>query len=203
MQKSMIQTHPAEIARALRTHKFEQADHGILLPAAKTFISGALRVRDYQDGSEQFMQIAGNTLLVQGLAHILNSVLVPTGGYTPITAWYVAPWSNDYTPDGSETAATLPGLTGEFEAYTLGTRLPLVVAAATATASQQTNEVIMTFNASGGPFDVYGGSIVSASAKSNTGGKALASARLGAPRLDMANGDKLGWAYAIEASDAS
>lgn len=199
--KTMIQSHPGEIASAIRRHRFERTESGIYLTDSRVFVGGALRVRDFKD-FEELHAIDANTLLTQGLTHAANSLFVPTGGYAQITAWYVAPYSGDYTPDAGLTAATFKDTATEFIAYTATTRLALVFPAAATTPVASSNEVQMTFNASGGPFDVYGAALLSASAKSATTGKGFAAIRMDNPRLGMANSDKLGFQYVFTATDA-
>jgi hypothetical protein len=200
---NILQRHPGEVARALRTRRYDHTGDGrILLRDSRVFIGGALRVRDYQDFDE-LHGINANTLLAQGLTHIVNNILVPTGGYAQVTQWYVAPYSGDYTPDPATlTAANFTATATEFTAYTAATRLALVVPTAATTPDQTSDEVQMIFNAAGGPFNIYGAALLSVAAKSNAGGKALAAIRLDNPRLAMANSDKLGFAYELVASDA-
>jgi hypothetical protein len=201
MSKSMLQSHPGEIANAIRRGRYEENESGILLRDSRVFLGGALRIRDFKDVDE-LHAINANTLLAQGLTHAINTLLVPTGGYAQITQWYVAPFSGDHTPVSTETALTFPGLATEFTSYTAGTRLPLVFPAAATTPTATSDEVQMIFNPSGGPFNVYGAYITSVAAKGNTGGKALAGIRMDNPRLGMANGDKLGYSYVLVATDA-
>lgn len=199
---TMIQKNAGEIGRAIRNHKYEQTQNGLYIPGMRAFIGGALKVHDYRDGSEELCDIDANTLVAEGLNHILNVTMPPTGGYAQIASWYIAPYSGNYTPDGTLTAALFTATATELTGYTAGTRLPLVVGAATSTLSTGNAgaEAIMTLNA--GPVNVYGGAILSASAKSNTGGKCLAAVRFASPRLAMASGDKLGYQYVLTATDA-
>lgn len=203
MSSDILRRHPNEVSQAIRQHRYEMSDKGIYLPGSRVFLGGALKCTDYRDNSEQFVSIDANTLLTQGLVHALNVIFPPTGGYAQITQWYIAPFSNDYTPDASLTAATFTATAGEFTAYTSSTRLALTIAAAatTATTGNTGDEAILTLN-SGGPYDIYGGCIISASAKSATTGKAMAAVRLENPRIDLSGGDRLGLEYVITASDA-
>lgn len=199
---SILQSHPGEVARALRNHHYELADGGILLPESKTFFGGALQVRDYRNGSTQRQAIDSNRMLLEGLTHILNTTLVPAGGYAQITNWYFAPYSNDYTPTNDLTAATFAATAGEFTNYTSATRLALTIAtAATTPVAGSTSDSLLIFNA-GGPFNIYGAGVFSASAKSATVGKGLAAIRLAAPMIGMPGGSKLGFSYQLSAADA-
>lgn len=200
---SILKTHPDEIARALRSHSFEQMDDGrIYMPKARVALGGALKVRDYRDNSIELHDFNNNMMLNQGLVHALNVLVPPTGGYAQITQWYIAPFSGNHTPDEDVTAATFPGAATEFTAYTNITRLALTVASAATTLSTGNtgNEALMVCN-SGGPYNIYGAYITSVAAKSNTGGKALSGVRLDNPKIGMTGGEKLGFEYVLTASD--
>lgn len=199
---SILQSHPGEVARALRNHHYEQADGGILLRGSKVFIGGALQVRNYANDSVQSMCVDSNMLVTEGLIHALNNILVPSGGYSQVSQWYFAPYKNDYTPTTDLTAATFASTAGEFTNYTSATRLALTIAtAATTTVAGTSADSVIIFN-SGGPYSVYGAAIVSASAKSATTGKMLAAIRMDAPMLGMPGGSKLGFSYQLSAADA-
>ncbi len=199
----ILKKHAAEVANDIRAHRYERTSGGIYLNRSRVFINGAMKVHDYRDNTNQFVSINANTLLNQGLDHALNVLMPPSGGYAQITQWYIAPFAGDYTPDAAATAATLPAASTEFTSYTSSTRLALTVSAVTSTQStgNSGNEALMVCS-TGGPYDVYGANVVSASAKSSTSGKALASVRFDNPRLDLTGGDKLGLEYVLTAADA-
>lgn len=201
--KNILQTHPGEVADAIRRHRYEMSDSGILLNDAKVFLGGALKCTDYRDMSSQLMAIDANTLLTQGLVHNLNVCFPPTGGYAQITNWYIAPFEGDYTPDAGLTAADFPAVANEFEAYANATRHALTIAAAATTPStgNTANQALLVFNA-GGPYNIYGAAIVSNAAKGSVLGKAFACVRLDNPKLGMVGGEKLGLEYVITAADA-
>lgn len=197
----ILTKHLGEVARALRLGRFEKTESGIYLNESRVFLGGALKVHDYRDNTDQFASINANTLLTEGLTHALNMVLPPTGGYaTPVSQWYIAPFSGDYTPDAGLTAATFPAVATEFTGYA-GTRLPLNIAAAATTPSTGNidNEALLVLTA---PGSIYGATIVSASARGAITGKALAAVRMDNPKIDMQIGEKLGMEYVITAADA-
>lgn len=201
---SLLTRFRGEIARAIRNHRYEVAPSGILMPSMGVFLGGALKVIDYRDDSEQLCAIDANTLLTQGLVHALNVIFPPSGGYAQITQWYIAPYSGDYTPTADLTAATFPATATEFTGYTAATRQALAIASAATVASTGNTgspaQIVM--NATGGPFNIYGAAIVSASAKSAVTGVGFAAVRLDNPRLNIAVNDKLGFEYVITANDA-
>lgn len=198
---SILNTHRGEVAKAIRNQRFELTDDGgIYLPRAKVFVGGALTFVDHRDGHAQ--SIDCNKLTLEGLTHLLNSLMPPTGGYAQTAQWYYAPFKNDFTPDGSETAASLPAAAGEFTAYTSATRLPVTIAtAATTPVAGSTTNATLVFS-TGGPYSIYGASIVSAQAKSATTGKSLACVRLDNPRLGFNGGDSISLGYQLTAADA-
>lgn len=192
----------SEIRKALAAHKYDVTDTGaVKLQGSSLFLSGAMKVRDYRDGSTS---IEHNLVVNQGLNHFLNAALPATGGYTPVTQWYIAPFSGNYTPTATLTAATFTATATEFTAYTSGTRLALNIAAAatTQTTGNAGAEALLELNA-GGPYNIYGGAIISAAAKSATTGILLAAVRFTSPRLNLAGGDRLGLEYVITAGDAT
>lgn len=199
-----ITKHQTELARAIRNNAYERTDDGrIFVTGANVFIGGALKVTDHRTGAAELTNIDANTLLDQGINHILNVTMPPSGGYAQVTQWYFAPFSGNYTPDPAHTAATLPAASTEFTAYASANRLALTIpAAASAKVTGNTgNEVQLVFNA-GGPYNIYGAHIVSSSAKGATTGIALASVRLASPKLGLTGGEKIGLEYVLSAADA-
>lgn len=199
---NILQSHPGEVAKAIRNHRYDLADNGLFLPGSKVFLGGAMQVRNYEDDSVQSMRVDSNTLLLEGIIHALNNIFVPTGGYSQVLQWYFAPYKNDYTPTNDLTAATFAATAGEFTQYNGANRLPLVVATATTTpVTGSTADSVLIFN-SGGPFSVYGSGIMSAQAKNAITGKGFACVRMDAPMLGMPGGSKLGFSYQLTGADA-
>ncbi|MGO1073575.1 hypothetical protein [Lysobacter sp. CA199] len=203
MTQNLWRTHADEIARELRRHRYERSDQGLLLTHMGVFVGGAMKVRDYRDGHYQSIAIDANTLLNEGLNHLLNVAYPPTGGYPQITQWYLAPFKGNYTPDPTLTAAQFPAAADEFTAYTATTRPAWVIPrAASAQSTGNTGNEALFVLAAGGPYNLYGCLIVSSSAKGSTTGVGTAAVRFDHPRLNMAGGDKLGIEYVLTATDA-
>lgn len=199
-----LQTHAAEIGSEIRKRRYEVADSGVLLPRMGLFIGGAMLTRLYRGGEQvDAAQIDANKITNEGLNHILNAALPPEGGYPAITQWYVAPFSGNYTPDAVLTAATFPAAATEFTGYTAATRplLDINSAATAQTTGNAGNEASITL-AEGGPYNLYGAALLSASAKGATTGKCLAAVRFDNPRLNLSAGDRLGLEYVLTATDA-
>lgn len=203
MTQYLLRTHAEEIARELRSHRYERSDDGLLLTRMGVFLGGAMKVRDYRSGHQQCIAIDANTLLDEGLNHLLNVGFPPTGGYPQITQWYLAPFKGNYTPDPTLTAAQFPVVADEFTAYTATTRPAWVIPRlASAKSTGNTGNEALLVLAAGGPYNLYGCLIVSSSAKGSTTGTGMAAVRFDHPRLNMAGGDKLGIEYVLTATDA-
>lgn len=203
MTQDLWRTHADEIARELRRHRYERSHEGLLLTRMGVFVGGAMKVRDYRDGHQQSVAIDANTLLNEGLNHLLNVGFPPTGGYAQITQWYLAPFKGNYAPDPTLTAAQFPVAADEFTAYTATTRPALVIPRlATAQSTGNTGSEARITLAAGGPYNLYGCIIVSSSAKGATTGIGMAAVRFDHPRLNMAGGDQLGVEYVFTATDA-
>ncbi len=198
---SIFKSHPGEVAKAISTHRYDRTEDGrVYMPHAKVFLGGALILIDNRDN--HFQSIEANTLCLEGLVAWGNTFFVPDGGYPAPSALYFMPFKNDFTPDGTETAASLPAAAGEFTAYTSNTRLKLPIAtAATTPVFGTTSNATLVFSA-GGPYDIYGSAIVTAQAKGATTGKAAACIRLASPRLGFNGGDSIALGYQCTAADA-
>lgn len=203
MTQDLLRAHADEIACELRHHRYERNREGLLLTRMGVFVGGAMKVRDYRDGHQQSVAIDANTLLNEGLNHLLNVGFPPTGGYAQITQWYLAPFKGNYAPDRTLTAAQFPVAADEFAAYTAITRPALVIPrlATTQSTGNTGSEARITL-AAGGPYNLYGCIIVSSSAKGATTGIGMAAVRFDHPRLNMAGGDQLGVEYVFTATDA-
>lgn len=199
----MIDTqYHVEFARAIRNHHYETSEGGIhLTNGSRVFIGGALKVRDYRDGETAQTEIAANTLLNEGLNHILGVTLPPTSGFAQITEWFLAPFSGNYTPNPAHTAAQLPTAATEFTQYTANERLPLVFATPTAQATGNSGNIAMMTFQGDGPYSIYGAFIASSAAKGSTTGTALSCVRLPEPKTGFKQGDRLGFEYVLTARD--
>lgn len=198
---SIILKHRREIARALQRHKYGVEGGKIHLEGeSRLNIGGAFKVNDH--GGPIGLTIEPNLFVTQGLIQLLNSAFA---GGAQISNWYLALFSNDYTPVAGLTAAAFPGTAGEINAgITSATRPAWNRAAAVATpdVGNSGDEALFTY-AAGGPYNVYGVALLSSSVKGGTGGVLAAASRFAVSRLNQIAGDKLGIEYIISASDDS
>lgn len=193
-----INKHRAEIARALRNHRFHKDGGRIVLEgAARLAIGGSFRHHDFRGD----VQIDPNLIVTEGLIQGLNSWLA---GGAQVSARYLALFENDYTPTDDLTAATFAATAGEFEDITSATRPVWSRAAATVTpeVGNAGSEATFTY-ATGGPYNIYGCALLSSSVKGGTAGHLVAATRFATSRLNQIAGDRLGIEYVITGEDAS
>lgn len=190
-----------EVAKAIRNFKYETTRSGVYLPASKMHVGGVFRHAHAPAGCAFGPWVADpNRVVNQGLNYLLNAAL---GGATQESAFYLAPFSGNVTPAAGWTGANFAANATEFTAYEGGSRLPWTTEASTAQAIGNTAAIAastMTFSA-GGPYNVYGLGLLSASAKGATTGVLVAATRFANPRTNMSPGDRLALEYVIAASD--
>lgn len=193
----------ADVVRAIRNHRFEPTESGgIYIPGARASIGGVFRHALCPAGSVTFgpWAVDPNRVVGEGLNDLLNVYF--TGSAAP-AAFYLAPFSGNVTPAAGWTAATFPATATEFTGYTASSRLPWTPAASTAQSVGNTAALAastLTF-AAGGPYNLYGNALLTASAKGATTGKLVAATRFATPRTNMAAGDKLALEYVFTAKD--
>jgi hypothetical protein len=187
-----ILRHRREFARAVANKKYEATPQGILFPQQKCFVMGYfdtwLNGRDHQSDP--------NIIPTAGLTHILD-VLVAGG--TQISPWYVALFSANVNPASSLTAANFTATQTEFTGYDESTRVAYVEGTAAAGAiDNDASRAEFTINATA---TIYGGALLSASAKSATTGQILACAKFSAGRAVVDN-DTLEVKYSLSATSS-
>lgn len=195
--------HGAEIARALRLGRYGINGNGdIKLDYSTLTLGGRMGNAIVLPSGELYdPQMARNRVVKEGRIRMLNSAMAGTAA---ISAWYLAPFSNNVTPDDDWTAATFNAAAGEFTAYTPTSRPPWTVVAAS-TSAFLTNEpalaaATITFTA-GGPYTLYGQGLISVATKEAITGVLYSAARYPSPRSNMNAGDKLGLWYELEVKD--
>lgn len=135
--------------------------------------------------------LASNIVTTQGLNHILDVVLHNTSAVSP---WYIALFEGNYTPVAGLTAASFTAAATECTAYDESARVVYNEAAASGgVTTNSASRAVFTMNASK---TLYGGALLSASAKSSTSGTCLAAARFSSSR-DVVNGDEVAVAYSL------
>lgn len=188
-----ILKHRGEVLRALANHKYELTDDGgILLQAGINACPMGVFDVEHRRKGDLIARVAGSNIIpTEGLNHILNTIL---HGGTQVTTWYVALFEGNVTPGASLTAATYTATTTECTAYDEAARVEYVEGAASGgVIDNASNRAIFTMNATK---TVYGGALLSASAKSSTSGTLLAAARFSTSR-NVVDNDELSVRYSL------
>ena len=193
-----LMRHRGEILRALANHKYDITDTGgILLGAGINAIPMGVFDVDHRRGGDLIARVAGsNVIPTEGLDHILSTVVA---GGSQVLTWYMALFEGNVTPGASLTAATFTATTTECTAYDEAARVAFQEgAAAGGVIDNAANRALFTMNATK---TVYGGALLSASAKSATTGTLLAAARFATPRNVVA-ADELSCRYTLTLTSA-
>lgn len=139
-----------------------------------------------------------NIIPNEGIDYVLNAAL---HGDTQISAWYFAPFTNDYTPTSSDTYAS-PGYTEATSQYSESNRQEWGEGASSD--QQITNATAATITAAAS-VTIYGAGLVgggtAASTKGDTtgGGTLLSSAKLTSAK-SLSTGETLDMTYTISGS---
>ncbi len=193
-----LQKHRGEVLRALANHKYEINDDGgiLLLAGINAMPMGVFDV-EHRRAGDLIARVAGSNIIpTEGLNHILNVVLA---GSLQSLSWHVSLFEGNVTPAATLTAATYTATTTECTAYDAATRVAFTPGASTAgVIDNAASRAVFTMNATK---TVYGGGLLTASAKSATTGSLLAAARFSAAR-NVAAGDELSVKYTLTLTSA-
>lgn len=186
-----LMTHRAEFARALRNGKFDITPSGILFAQQGVLLAGNMDVEHRRGGDLIGRDLSANIIPTEGLNHVLDVIL---HGVAAVSPWYVALFEGNVTPGASLTAATFTATTTECTAYAETTRVAYVEGAAAAGVTDNiASRATFTINATK---TIYGGALISASAKSATTGTLFAAVRFSAARAVVA-ADELAVKYTV------
>lgn len=108
-----------------------------------------------------------NTVIIEGLIAMMNATFA---GGSAVTNWYIALFTNNYTPVSTDTASSIVGNAGEFTSYSGGTRPAFTATAAaqpTANINNTASKANFTFTAGATLMGAF--LISSATIGSNTG----------------------------------
>lgn len=160
-------------------------------------VGGIFTFQHIRDGKIIDEWESRNIIVNQGLNYILGASLA---GDTPLTAWYVGLFKNNYSPLSTDTQALFPGVGVGNEAtteYSEATR-PLWVDAGAASQSitNSASPAVFTFVS---PVTIYGALLSSNSTKGGTTGTLLAASKFSSSKV-MAASDSLNIGYTITAS---
>jgi hypothetical protein len=188
-----LMRHRGEFARAIRNRKFEISPAGILFPQQGVLAAGVFDTEHRRGGDLIGRDISPNIIPTEGLNHILDAIV---GGASQVDPWYVALFKGNVTPGATLTGASFAGTCTEATEYDETTRVAYVdAAAADGIMSNSASRAEFTMNAG---ITVYGGALLSASAKSDAtaGTKCLAASKFSASRA-VVDDDELAVKYTL------
>lgn len=187
---AVLASHGSEFRSAVRDHKYDVTDSGLMFPAQKISIGGVFGV-SVNDGEFEF---AKNRVVDDSINYIIDLIL---HGATQIPTWYIAQFSGNVTPAANLTALTFPSVCTEFTGYQETTRQEYIEAAAmNLSTSNADNLASFTITTAA---TIYGAAILSVSTKSATSGRLLAAARYTTSKV-VDNGDILKAQYTFGAT---
>lgn len=124
-----------------------------------------------------------NLMPTEGLNYLLGAAFK---GAAQASNWYIAPYEGNYTPNGSETAATVAALTTECTAYDEATRVAFVSGAVSSgSIDNSASRAEFTINATK---TIRGGYLISGAAKGATSGVLASIVRFASPK-SLEDGD--------------
>lgn len=195
MLGSDVIKHSREFLRALRNHRYEETDAGLLFPQQGVLVAGAFSsMVNFRD-----RQVDPNLVTTQGLTYMVGVALA---GATQLAAWYIAPFSGNITPQSTLTAATFTATATEFTTYDEATRRAFTPGAVTANVSNSASRADFTMSTGVVDQTIYGGGVLSASAKSAITGTCFAGTRFASPRTGLNAGDILSLQYDLASSSS-
>lgn len=173
--------------------KFEKQDSGLFMPFK---VKGSYQGTLIREGRVIDEWEADNIVTNEGLNTLLGVFL---NNLSQISTWYLGIFSNNYTPVSTDTAASLPGNTGENTAFTATSRAQWQPAApASQSINNSANRASYTFNASS---TIYGAFLVSSSVLNGTSGVSFSAAQFPSPKI-VANLDQMLLSYTFSAASA-
>lgn len=143
-----------------------------------------------------------NRVVDQGLNYLLNAAFF--SGSPVMANWYIAPFAANVTPAANTTAANFASTLTEFTNYTEANR-PIWTPDAASTAMELINNAAPAlFTIGSGPqVAIYGGGLLSASAKGSTSGTCAAAGKLANPLTGLAEGFEVRLKYRLRASSVT
>lgn len=180
MKTQELSRHSGEIGSAIRGHKWEQHNNGILIPSANAVVGGQYA---YRVNEGPWSEWEPNLLPTEGLIFLLNLL----GNHATIPTCYIALYANALTPIAAHTAAgftaTYSEITSGSEGYDEATRVAWVTATAATTAVIHNNASPARFTIdTASSLTVNGVAMLTASAKGATTGSLISASRFAATR---------------------
>jgi hypothetical protein len=160
-------------------------------------IGGVFTYTQIRDGEVVDTWQEQNLVVNEGLNYTLDAAF---SGGTPVTAWYIGLFKNNYAPQAADTMSTFPGVGVANEAtseYSESTRPAWTEAGVTSMVITNTaSPAVFTFAS---PIAIYGAFLTSLNTKATTSGKLGAASKFGSVR-NMLAADVLHVTYTLTIS---
>lgn len=196
MLSNDIKKHAGEFAKAIKDHKYEVSESGIMFPSAKVKVG--LKYTHFVNGKEDGFDL--NLVPAEGLLHALNVALFSTA---KVSTWYVAPYSGNATPTSGWTAANFAANATEnvslTEGFTQNTRQAFVSATAVAGAISNTASPASFTIATATSVTFYGLGLLSTNTRGGTSGVLISATRFTAAKI-LTNGDTWSVIHEVDAT---
>lgn len=183
-----------EFVRAVESNKFEKTGSGLYFPKAKAFLQGTY----FHSVNGEDEVVDHNLLPDEGMAYLL---LTGLAGGTAITKWYLAPYTSNYTPTATLTAANFVAAAGELvsntEGYTEATRPQWKPGAVNGVSIDNLQDKATFTFATQSTVTIHGVAMVSEPTKGAVTGKIMSATKFTQPRT-LYNGDVLSMGYRVQ-----
>lgn len=160
----MIPGLPREFVKELLSGRVERHPSGLYFPRLRRVWAG---FRYFLKGGddEHWSDLGPNLITDEGAAHILDVAL---HGTSPVTTWYIAPFSNNVSPTQTLTSATFHSTLNELNTeYSEANRVAYVEAGASA--RKTTNAASpAVFTSASGAVTIWGAGLLSSATKRST-----------------------------------
>jgi hypothetical protein len=172
---------------------FTKRPSGLLVPKAQGFVLGKYDVQHFRKGELIDEFEAKNICTNEGLIFMLNLMFTNA---TNVGGWYMAVFTNNYTPVATDTAATITGNAGEFTGYSGGARptfSPAAAAQPTPSLNNTSNRASFTFT---GSATLIGAFLVSSATPGGTSGTLYSAAQFPSSK-SVSNTDNMLLSYTL------
>jgi hypothetical protein len=167
-----------KLTRAVLDGRFEETELGLFVPSSRVMIAGVFA---YSKRGEED-EYTHNLVVTEGLNYLVGVALKAV---TPITTWYVAPFTGDVTVLATWTAANFTSGSTETTAYASATRPTWVGGSVTAGAVNSFATKAEIKSTSNG-LVIRGAAMISNSQKSATTGTLLGASKFSSAKtLDI------------------
>ena len=173
----------------------ERRESGLLVPKQGLIGKGRYTGKILRKGMVIEEWEDDNLIVNQGLDNILAVMFT---GASQSASWYLAPYTGNYTPVATDTAASIVNNATECTAYTASTRVPFTGVESNQNVSNAQAAASFTFNATA---TIYGAFLTNSSAQGSTSGILFSAAQFSSAK-NVVNNDQLLLTYSFGAASA-